>query len=519
MPDSDSSSNKDVIEAVELTSAGQSHTATAATGSRSGRIGTWLWLGFAVLLVLTLYVIFLLPRTIEHEQPTSVPETRTPTAPVPETSSTVETEPLDLPAVVEKVTTVDEATRQQQKKQAEQLLTRIIKLESSLENHAIKKWAAEEYAQAKEQGRIGEEYFRRQQFEQAGIAFETAIDQLQTLHERIQPTLEQALKRGQQALTQGDQPAAIQQFELAKAIAPTDVRATNGLQRAQTIEQLFTLLQRGSSFESHGQLQQAKSTYQEAVQLDPLSEEAKMALQRVDTKLVRREFDQLIAAAYRALQSGQYADARTAFKAAQKLLPQEKEPAAGLAKVAHAIRNEKIENLMIEAEHFEQLEQWLQAATSYEKILQLDDSHRAAQQGLLENTNKAKILKDLQLALASAKHLHQQKVLVQAEQVLAATAKLNSPGAAIERHSEELQQLVRVATTPIPIILQSDNLTEVIVYKVARLGTFNRHELQLRPGPYTIVGTRTGYRDVRKTIQVTPESENTMLAIICEEPI
>ena len=111
------------------------------------------------------------------------------------------------------------------------------------------------------------------------------------------------------------------------------------------------------------------------------------------------------------------------------------------------------------------------------------------------------------------------KVLKKAELVLASADKLTSPGSIIEQHSEQLQQLVRVATTPIPIIIESDNNTEIIVYKVARLGTVNRHELQLRPGPYTIVGTRTGFRDVRKVIQVTPESRNSTLAIFCTEPI
>ena len=522
MPDSESSSHKDVIEAVEVRVLSQQNKPTTATDARRLHTAAWIWLGFVILLVLALYVIFFLPQTIDLEQPNKSTKKNVPTESVLEQKNTDEislSKPVEPIEPVASPPKLEDAAQQQAKAQAEKLLTRIIELESILENHAIKKWAVEEYAHASEQGRIGDEYFRRKQFQQATTSFQTAIDQLQDLQHRIQPTLEQALSRGEQALTQGDRFTALQQFELASAIAPTNIQAKNGLQRAQTIEQLFALLQRGSSFESHGQLQQAKITYEEAVKLDPLSEQAKSALQRVNTKLIQREFDQLIASGYRALQNGQYSDARAAFNAAKDILPKSKEATTGLNKVAVAVRNEKIQNLIFEAEHFEQLEQWQQAATSYEKIIQLDRSHDIAKRKLAENINKAEILIQLQKSLEAAQQLHQKNVLAQAEEVLAAVAKLNSPGAMIAQRGKELGELVRVATTPIQIILESDNHTEVTVYKVARLGTFSRTELQLRPGPYTIVGTRTGYRDVRKTIQVTPESKNIVLSILCDEPI
>ncbi len=82
-----------------------------------------------------------------------------------------------------------------------------------------------------------------------------------------------------------------------------------------------------------------------------------------------------------------------------------------------------------------------------------------------------------------------------------------------------IDQSVRVATTPISVELISDNKTEVVVFKVKRLGKFDRYELQLRPGPYTIVGTRDGFRDVRKTIQITHDSKLTSFSIECEESI
>ncbi len=59
----------------------------------------------------------------------------------------------------------------------------------------------------------------------------------------------------------------------------------------------------------------------------------------------------------------------------------------------------------------------------------------------------------------------------------------------------------------------------VIVYKVARLGTFSERELTLRPGTYTAVGTRNGFRDVRETFTLSHDEAVAPVMIACTEPI
>ena len=311
----------------------------------------------------------------------------------------------------------------------------------------------------------------------------------------------------------------MQQFELAQAIDRENIQAKHGLQRASTIKELFAIMQRASRFESHGQLQQALSGYQEAVALDPLSEEAESSLARVTAKLNDREFDQLIAAAYKALQNSQYSDAQSTFELANTIKPDSNEPELGMKKVADAIRQEKITNLLYEANHYIELQEWNNAANSFEQVLQLDSQHQQAQQGLKDSIAKAEIVIELKKALNSADELYKDEVLARAEALLRVIEQLESPGSIIENQYAQLSQLVHVAVTPVTISLESDGNTEVTVYRVARLGTFKRHQLQLRPGPYTVVGVRNGYRDKRINIQVSPDSSNMTILIRCDEPI
>ncbi|MDH3721776.1 MAG: hypothetical protein OER74_09780, partial [Desulfobacteraceae bacterium] len=79
----------------------------------------------------------------------------------------------------------------------------------------------------------------------------------------------------------------------------------------------------------------------------------------------------------------------------------------------------------------------------------------------------------------------------------------------------ELKTLVTLAKTPVKVMIESDNLTEIAVYKVGKLGKFTTRELSLRPGTYTVVGARNGYQDVRLKITVKPGQKSLRVSIIC----
>ena len=82
----------------------------------------------------------------------------------------------------------------------------------------------------------------------------------------------------------------------------------------------------------------------------------------------------------------------------------------------------------------------------------------------------------------------------------------------------DLDRLLTVAMTPVSVTLESDNLTEVTLLKVGRLGMFSTRTLELRPGAYTAVGSRQGYHDVRRSFRVSP-GDAAPVAVRCEEPI
>ncbi|MEC8427512.1 MAG: hypothetical protein VXZ35_03750, partial [Pseudomonadota bacterium] len=62
-------------------------------------------------------------------------------------------------------------------------------------------------------------------------------------------------------------------------------------------------------------------------------------------------------------------------------------------------------------------------------------------------------------------------------------------------------------------------VTQVTVYKVGSFGQFSEQHLELIPGHYVAVGSRQGYRDVRKEFTISPSGTRTSVWIQCTEKI
>jgi hypothetical protein len=96
---------------------------------------------------------------------------------------------------------------------------------------------------------------------------------------------------------------------------------------------------------------------------------------------------------------------------------------------------------------------------------------------------------------------------------------VENKGPVLNAQISELTRLLQLAQTPVPVSLVSDAVTDVVIYKVGRLGSFDSRQLELLPGTYTVVGTRNGYRDVRQSFKILPGEPLGTVVVRCEEKI
>jgi hypothetical protein len=159
------------------------------------------------------------------------------------------------------------------------------------------------------------------------------------------------------------------------------------------------------------------------------------------------------------------------------------------------------------------------AEQRYQAVLDMDDTIRFAQEGKARAGFRADLSEKLEFQISHPERLSEDKVLDEASTLLDNASAVSSLGPKLERQIARLTDLVAEFSTPVQVRLLSDGKTEVVVYKVGTIGRFATHALVLRPGTYTVVGRRPGYRDVRHRLVVRADAPPKPLDVRCEEEI
>jgi tetratricopeptide (TPR) repeat protein len=282
--------------------------------------------------------------------------------------------------------------------------------------------------------------------------------------------------------------------------------------KAETVKRLLASADRWSAA---GSLSAAQSDFQEALRLDPQSREARAGLQRVKSRMAEEEFRRWMAEGLKALNAGDAATARARLLKAQALRPEAPEVKEALAQAEGRLRSARIEVLRQKALACEQREDWAGALAAYEEALALEPNLQFALQGKERSAALAALERRVEFFVNQPEVLGSDTQLDQAVRLLQDIQSAPPAGPRFAAEAEKLKALVQTAKTPLRITIESDNLTEVSVYRVGKLGRFGARDLNLRPGTYIMLGSRDGYRDERLEVVVKPGLEPIRVILIC----
>jgi hypothetical protein len=199
--------------------------------------------------------------------------------------------------------------------------------------------------------------------------------------------------------------------------------------------------------------------------------------------------------------------------------PDSREARDGLEQAQQGAKLDEIALAEARGLAFERRELWEQAIALYRSVLANDETLLFAQTGLARAEARAGLDAKLRNLLDNPTLLFGDRVLADARKLLETAAAEALPGERLAGQIAELSRLVELASQPIPVRLTSDELTTVTLYRVGQLGTFASRDIELRPGNYTVIGSRDGYRDVRQTFTVRPGGNLAPINVVCVEPI
>jgi eukaryotic-like serine/threonine-protein kinase len=194
-------------------------------------------------------------------------------------------------------------------------------------------------------------------------------------------------------------------------------------------------------------------------------------------------------------------------------------PADGLLQISLRQQAQAIAELQTGAEQATKAEDWPLAIQHYDKLLALDPTLVFATTGLTQARQRLELDETLNTYLQAPQLMRDDPALEQAKASVIAASRTTSKGPRLQRQINDLSQLVALARIPLQLVLTSDGMTDVTVYKVGNFGKLARQELSLVPGIYTIVGKRPGYRDIKQQLTLAGGANPTAVHISCVEKI
>jgi serine/threonine protein kinase/tetratricopeptide (TPR) repeat protein len=411
---------------------------------------------------------------------------------------------------------------------------------AALEARGAGVWGGPEFAMAKTRAAeaVGASDAGNTRIAQERLADASRL--LDQVESRAPQALAQQIAVGQKALAAGQQEVAKQAFELAYRIDPNDKRIADWQRHTRNLSGVLPLLADGQNAESAGDFARAAQDYSRALGLDPGNDKARSGLARANAAFGDDNYAKSVGTGFAALGAGRIDDARAAFQKALAIRPHGSEAEEGLRRVSAEQSSKGLTSLRQKAASLESQERWDDAVQVYDQALQADPSLAFAQEGKERAAARAELSASLQALIDQPQRLASQSVRNQARALLA-TANQQSPSGPVLRSqitrlgillpdydssawsgtavADAVPSRGALLDKPVRLSLVSDNATAISIPSIGQFGTFAKRDIELKPGRYTVIGTRDGYREVQREITIAPGQESQTVSVSCSDPI
>ena len=407
--------------------------------------------------------------------------------------------------------------------EAQELLQKALNLKARLENEGVKNWGAEplvtSYSQVLALLTEANAFFDDQRFDQAVKGYRETIVKLEQLSASRPERIRRAIQAGNEAFAQLDSALAKHHYKIALVADFDNNEAQVGIQRAENLPQVLDYIAQGQFHEDRGELDIARKMYNDAILLDKDYMAARDHLQHVNELIFERDFQRSMSDAISALNQNKIGQAKHALDIARNLQP---DAAAVLdleQQLKYTEQRAELQRLNMQVLKYEKTEQWERVVETYVRVLKIDANTGFAKQGKLRAERYAELNRQVQTYLSNPDDLQAPEHRNHARSIYDTAVANSDIGPKFGDKTEKLRHLLEMYSKQVTILVQSDDMTDVTIYRVGRFGHFLEHSLKLQPGRYKALGTRSGYRDVMLLFTVPVDSKGITLKIYCKEKI
>ncbi|MCP3851951.1 MAG: hypothetical protein GY694_17200, partial [Gammaproteobacteria bacterium] len=385
---------------------------------------------------------------------------------------------------------------------------------------------------ATEYEQLANQYYEENKYDKAEENYGKAINIISNTLENKENIYEQLVSKGTKELDNNELEQSRKSFLKAQTIHKEEPIISRFLERIGNRNKVLKLYEDSIEFEKNRDLTQAIIVIEQALELEPEYETINKQIIKLQRKKNEIDFNHLVGKILTLLDQekinlNELKKIKNYLNQLKKTINtdqiiKELEEKYRIKKESYYLKKYYQSALKHEAQ-----EHWLKAKNDYEKILNINLNHSKALAGkervkfyLYINELIDSIillperLQDDEIFTKSKKSLNFAKSEIREKK---SAEKLRIPR--LIKKIDKAELLIKNASTLIDVTLHSDNETTVSIYRVGRFGQFNNKKLQMRPGKYTIIGVRSGYKDIRTIKNISARDKSLEISVICSEKI
>lgn len=501
------------IEPVEFHPAQQGNPDTSQEGNKS-----WVAIVIATLILVAMYGVFVwLPTQVDSNDPIII-QTKQPLSTLTQVqaagraSSQPSTQNSEL-------SPFEQAQLEKARKEAQDILEQILLQQEVLQEAKIALWGQVPYEVALASAQQGDQHYRDRDFASAIAGYSDALAQLTQLTDSIPALATAAAIRATDAIEIFEELDAQKQLALLEALAPNHndiVTLTERIEALPSVAQLFASARQS---QSQANWNDAKIAIDAAAKADPKHQAVNLAQTEIQAAWQEAMFEETLGRAYAAIADNEFGIAAgliqeaNAFKGSNEALNQAKATLT-LAETSATLRRlEQEANIAIEQED------WQGVINVYREALDVDPSIQFAQQGLPLAQSRLQLDQEIDAVLNAPERLQDRAVAAASERLLDRALTVTPAGPALTLQIQTLRNLIDNANRVVDVRIESDGLTHLTLLRHSNIGPTQGHQTRLRPGKYTLRGTRVGYRDILVNFEIKPEDKDLRVFAACSEQI
>lgn len=431
----------------------------------------------------------------------------------------------------EPVAPYSESEREQARADSQDVLSELLETKKALEEKDVKSWAADAYDAALSLAEQGDVAYQQQEYASAIELYKRSVSDLESIYDLIPNELNRRVADGLVAIQQGKSELAKSLFQSALSLDQNHVPALQGMQRVKTLGEVLALVaaaavdeQSFTNSDDLSDIQQAKQKYQQALDLDGAASSAKSGLARSGELETDKHYRLAMSAGFNALFARRYSQARAQFNSALQHKPADPTARTALRQALASDQRTSIRSLLSQAKTFEKSEQWGSALSNYQTVLQRDPNQVSAKVGRIRSQARVELNQQINDVLSDPLALSKTTARDHALKVLGDAKGISKKGTVLNDQIASLEGALKQIDSTVKVTIASDSLTQVSLKKAGAkrisLGKFTAKNLALKPGRYTLIGTRLGFQDKRTDLELRPVGDKVQsFTIVCNEQI